>query len=287
MALGALVEAIASSTSIRKVLAAQLATVEEMAFLTSESWMRGSRMPEICTREEVLISAAKLVRPREIDSNAQLNFEIGKALHHQLQEVLLPSIGVLLGEWECTQCGAHYGVKKPWQKVGEYAVRRPEQCRCENNTFRFHEYSFFDAEYRITGHPDGILTIPGLPGLGILEAKSISEKGAWEITNVPKLDHVIQAHIYMWFTGLQWAKILYWDKSVYGLAGLVEHTVDRNEETIDAIKATLVELWAGVASGIAPTSRVCAGPDAPRAKKCLVNGPCFTSGMNPSTEEQC
>lgn len=280
MGLGSIVEAVAASTSIKKVLTTQLASVEEVAFLTADSWMRASRLPEICVREEALVSAAQLVRKREIDSNAQLNFEIGKALHRQLQEEILPQIGVLLGEWECTRCGLHYGVRKPWLEADRYAIRRPEVCQCENRTFRFHEYSLEDTEYRITGHPDGLLSIPGLPGLGILEAKSISPNGAWEVANVPKLDHVLQAHIYMWLLDLQWAKIFYWDKGTFGLAGLIEHDVERDEDTILAIKSTLTTLWAGVRSGIIPPTRVCASREAPRALKCEVCGPCFDSAAD-------
>lgn len=278
MALGNLVAQAASSTNLRKILQTRYALVEEVAPLTAESWMRGSKFPEICPREEVLVSVAKLTRKREINPDFYLTLEIGKALHHQLQNSILPGAGVLMGEWECTRCGMHYGIKKHDKPIEQYAVKRPDQCsRCENYEFRFHEYSFRNEEYRIEGHPDGVLCIPGMNGLGLLEAKSISAKGAWEIRNVPKMDHVIQSHIYMWFTGLTWTKIVYWDKATFGMSALVEHTVERDEETIDRIKSTLLVLWKGVESGIAPATRVCANAEAPRAKDCVVCKPCFES----------
>jgi hypothetical protein len=245
-------------------------------------------MPEICPREEVLISANKLTRKREITGDAFVNFAVGKALHSELQNSILPLADILLGEWECSRCGMHYGIKKIGVPVGQYAVKRPLGCtRCEDpeQTFRFHEYSLIDVEHRITGHPDGVLSIPGITGLGILEAKSISPKGAWEVANVPRLDHALQAHIYMWMLDLTWAKILYWDKSVYGLSGMVEHTIERDDDTISAIKTTLLELWDGLRHNRAPSSRICASPDAPRAKDCLVVGPCFSEDI-PDANDQ-
>ena len=303
MALGNLVAQAVSSTNLRKILQTRYALVEEVAPLTaeswmrgskfltglgiftasslaSESWMRGSKFPEICPREEVLVSVAKLTRKREINPDFYLTLEIGKALHHQLQNSILPGAGVLMGEWECCRCGAHYGIMKRDKPIEQYAVKRPDQCsRCEQTDagFRFHEYSFRNEEYRIEGHPDGVLCIPGMNGLGLLEAKSISAKGAWEIRNVPKMDHVIQSHIYMWFTGLTWTKIVYWDKATFGMSALVEHTVERDEETIDRIKGTLLTLWKGIESGVAPATRVCANAEAPRAKDCVVCQPCFES----------
>lgn len=286
MGLGNLVAQAVSTTSLKKILQERYSTVEEVPWLTVDSRVRGSRFPEICPREEVLISKEHLVRKREISPDFFLVLEIGKALHHQLQNSILPGAGVLYGEWECARCGKHFGVKKPNAPADQYAVKRPERCdRCESTFFQFHEYHFTNDEYRIDGHSDGMLSIAGLNGLGIVEAKSISAKGAWEIRNVPKLDHVLQSHVYLWLSGLQWAKILYWDKATFGMSGLIEHTIERDEETIDMIKSTLRELWGGLASGIPSLTRVCANVEAPRAKACLVRGPCFaTTAEGPKDE---
>lgn len=285
MALGALVEAAASSTSLRKILTESYTSVEEVAWLTAESWMRASRFAEVCPREEVLVSIRKLTRKREMDADLFLTLETGKALHSQLQNSILPGAGLLLGEWSCGRCGKHYGIRRPSEPIVNYAVKRPILCdRCEYTEFNFHEYNFYNPEYRITGHPDGILAIPGLPGLGILEGKTINPKGGWEVRNVPKLDHVVQSHIYMWFTGLSWTKILYWDKGTYGMSALVEHTVERDEDTIQQIKNTLRELWEGLRTMVPPASRICANPDAPRAKACVVCVPCFESPSTISEE---
>lgn len=285
MALGSLVQAGTSSTSLKKIIQSQLATVEQVAHLTEASWMRASAFPEVCPREEVLCQIHKIERKREISADLAIIFEHGKALHSQLQNSLLPALGVLLGHWSCLRCGAHYGRKTDGPTgravVDSWAVARPESClKCEGSVFQYHECYFADEEFRIGGHPDGFLRILGLPGLGILEAKSISQRGAWEIRNVPNLSHVIQAHIYMWLCELHWAKVLYWDKGAHGVSALVEHTIERDEETIDRIKAVLRELWHGIKTGNLP-ERVCATADAPRACSCVVAKPCFPEEPTP------
>jgi len=286
MGLGNLVAQAVSSTSLKKILQDRYLTVEEYPWLTSESRVRGSKFPEICPREEVLIAKEKLVRKREITPDFFLALEAGKALHHQVQNSMLPGAGVLFGEWECTRCGKHVGVKKNGVPADQYAVKRPERCdRCENEFFRFHEYHFTNDEYRIDGHSDGMLSIAGLNGLGIFELKSISAKGAWQIRNVPQMDHVVQTHIYLWLSGLNWAKIVYWDKATFGMAGIIEHTVERDEETIERIKNTLRALWSGIESGIPPLTRICANDEAPRAKNCLVCKPCFETPAEEPKDE--
>jgi hypothetical protein len=288
MSLGALIEAVVSSTSLRKIIEVGCATVEDVAPLAADSWMRASSLPNICPREEVFVSINKLVRKREIDGDTFVNFAVGKGIHSELQNSILPLTDVLLGEWECSRCGAHYGIQKPGQRVSEYAIKRPIGCiRCEdpNQTFRFHEYSLTNSQYKLTGHPDGILSIPGITGLGVLEAKSISPKGGWEVAHTPKLDHALQAHIYMWMLDLTWAKILYWDKGIYGLAGIIEHTIERDDDTIEALKGVLTELWDGLRLQRPPTSRICAHAEAPRAKGCVAVIPCFAEEI-PNADDQ-
>jgi len=283
MALGALAEIItsANSGSLKALIRESYATVEEVSWLTVDSMVRGSKFPEICPREEVLISVNELVRKREISADLFLILEAGKALHYQLQNSILPRLGVLLGEWQCEGCGTKYGQKdEEALKVDQYAIKCPYQCeQCGSSDFKFNEYSFVNKEYRITGHPDGFLAIQGIEGLGVLEAKSISERGGWEVRNVPRLDHAVQAHIYMWMTDLKWAKVLYWDKAAVGESSLIEHTLERDEDTISEIKKTLMDLWEGIRTKKAPRYRICAGSDAPRAEKCAVGKECFSEEL--------
>ena len=86
-------------------------------------------------------------------------------------------------------------------------LRRPHRCfMCDtelnSDNSLFQEQWIIYPQYRLRGHPDGFLRMAGMPGLGILEVKSISPRGAWEIRSCAKLDHVVQAQCYMWVTGL-------------------------------------------------------------------------------------
>lgn len=278
----ALVRTAASSTSLKKIISERLKKIEDANCMTSESWLRASGLSEICPREEALCAAGKVIRKREISSDLGVIFEHGKALHNQLQNSLLPELGLILGKWSCTYCGTVYGEKEDGP-VESWAVKRPEKCEswvgeqaasCPGTSFLYHEVFYGNKDLRIGGHPDGFLSIEGLEGLGILEAKSISPNGAWEVKNVPKLEHAIQAQIYMWLTGLSWTKILYWDKGTNGVNAFTEHQMERDDETIEAIKRTIQEIHDGVAGGPLP-ERICASSEAPRACTCAVVGPCF------------
>lgn len=246
--------------------------------LTAKGFVRGSAFASLCPREEVLAAIHGVVRTEDLDANSLVNFALGTGIHVALQEEILPAIGVILGEWSCLTCARHYGGMdgKPGFDL-ELMVARPKQCpKCEGTTFKYVEQFFRNEEYRITGHPDGFLKVPGREGIGLLEAKSIGAGGAWEIKKVPKFEHVIQAQIYMWFADLPWACVLYWDKSKYGADAFVEHFVDRDEDTIEAVKTVLKSIWDGIASGTLPP-RICATQKAPRAISCACAKPCFAT----------
>jgi hypothetical protein len=78
----------------------------------------------------------------------------------------------------------------------------------------------------------------------------------------------------MWLADLQWGIILYWQKGENGVNALVEHFVERDEDTIDNIKSTLKSIWGGVAGGDLPI-RVCEKYDCKRSKGCVVRDKCF------------
>ena len=272
MALGPLVQATTTS-SIKKLISLSFKDVEEVAALTVDSWVRASSIAEICPREEVLVSRHKLVRKREVDAGLNMTFEHGKALHYQLQNSILPRLGIILGEWACTACGEHVGRQVPGVPIREWAVPKPRACACGADQFQYVEATFVNEEYRLTGHNDGFLTLLDRDDLGILEAKSIGDT-VWEVVAVPNLNHVVQANIYMWLADLKWAKIIYWHKGGYGVESLVEHNVDRDEDLICTIKQNLESMWRGIKGGDVP-SRVCAHSEAPRAAVCPVKKPCF------------
>lgn len=248
--------------------------------LKPDSWVRSSKFPMMCPREEVICTRLQKQREFVISTDLSLIFQHGHGLHARLQDHILPSLGILHGKWICNMCGTMQGGPVPDDDspVDSWATDRPDSCEeCYAADFRYHEVKFYNEEHRISGHCDGFLSLPPLPGLGILEGKSIGP--GWQIENVPKLEHVIQVHEYMWLTGLQWGIILYWIKGVNGLGGLVEHFIDRDEETIDQIKLNLKSIWDGVGGGALP-DKICPKQDCPRAKKCDVAKECFSEAFN-------
>ena len=252
--------------------------------LTVESFVRASGFYKLCAREEVLRSVHAVEREDIVSPALQLTFDHGTALHWVLQNVTLPKLGVLLGKWFCLDCGAVYGVVNFHVTTPlEAAVHRPEKCCQESGNFRFEEYDLIDDQYRITGHCDGFLGLSGYEGLGILEAKSIGTSQVWKIKNAPKVEHVLQAQIYMWLTGAKWAIVLYWEKGGYGTKSIKEYYVDRDESIIAKVKATLQSMWTGMAGGATP-DRICLNAECERALGCPVRVQCF-EGYAPEPDD--
>jgi hypothetical protein len=163
-------------------------------------------------------------------------------------------------------------------------VLRPSSCETPNcpgkatldkTDFLYVELFHRNEEYRTQGHPDGYLQIPGLPGLGILEVKSISSRSSYEVKHIPSMNHVVQLQTYFWLTGLQWGKILYWDKGAPGMSALMEHHVVRDEEIIANLQGMVRSIRVGMQQGGPLPARLCATATCPRAKSCGVVAKCF------------
>jgi hypothetical protein len=252
-----------------------------------KGWLRVSALASLCPREEVLCSLGGVVRSDPISADLMMIFEHGHALHWDLQNRVLPKTQTIHGRWRCTMCGFSHGGRDEWEVPlpGDFHSKqapRPEKCvkcRVEMNpdTCLYVEQWFKHPEFRIAGHPDAFLSIPRLPGLGVFEGKSINPRGAWEVRNCPKLDHVNQAQCYMWLTGCKWAKIVYWDKAGQGLSSLIEHHLEYDEDHVEAIQNLIRDIWTGIQKEKLP-ERICATPDCKRADLCSVVTPCFEKG---------
>lgn len=275
MALGDVVTAAsAAQGSLKKLIRLTLHEERVIPALTDTSYMRVSSLASLCAREEVLASRLGAVRRDVIDADLKLIFAHGTGLHYVLQNEVLAATGALIGVWKCVDCATTFGKLDGDVGRSQTLVRRPQKCECGSEDFFYREQHFVNDEYRLTGHPDGFLVMQGFPGMGIIECKSISSRRVWEVRHTPDLGHVIQSQAYMWLTGLQWAKILYWEKGGFGSTALVEHTIERDEETIDRIKTLLKSIWTGVATGAMP-QRICETSTCPRAQKCSLVEPCF------------
>lgn len=278
MGLGNVVAAAAANSSLKRLLKAKFREDRAVPWLDEKSYLRVSALSEMCAREEVICASKLVRRSRAVEVDLNLIFAHGTALHWGLQNRVLPATGVLYGVWRCADCAKQYGRLDGLVQVSQTLVRQPDVCACGSSDFHYREQHFVDEEYRIGGHPDGFLSLPALPGIGILECKSISSRRVWEVKNTPDMGHAIQTQAYMWLTGLKWGKILYWEKGGMGLSALTEHTVERDEETINRIKGTIRSIWDGIAGGILP-KRICVAATCERARACAVGPACFASEM--------
>lgn len=248
-----------------------------------DSFIRVSGLAGLCAREEVLCSRDEVVREDNINASLMMIFEHGHGLHWDLQNRVLPQTGVLYGRWLCGACGTYHGGQDEWNVPLQHfeikQARRPRRClMCDtlltSDNCLYQEQWIKDPKYRLAGHPDGFLRMNDMPGLGVLEVKSINPRGAWEVRNCAKLDHVVQAQCYMWMTGCRWGRVLYWDKGTNGMPGLIQHDIEYDEDHVEAIKALVVDIWEGVESGKLP-DRICASADCKRAELCAVTETCF------------
>lgn len=251
--------------------------------LAPGGYLRASGLAELCPREEVLSGLLGIEREGTHGAGDLLTFDHGHGLHWALQNHVLPAVGVLYGTWICLECGARAGRVPegatirvedgvPPSPLARFLVTRPAVCRCGSEEFHYRELRFVAPEYGTGGHPDGFIMLPSRDSLGVIEAKSTALP--WEVRDAPNFTHVIQLQVYFWFTGLTWGKILYWNKAGTGLDALIEHTIERDDATIDNVKAMLREVWGALEGGPVPKA-VCQSPEAPRAKRCPVAVPCF------------
>lgn len=265
----------AANGSLMKLIEDTFVSERVKTPLTLSDSIRASSVPSLCAREEVICALNGIDRLDRVDAGLNLTFLHGTSLHWGVQNKLLGPAGILYGTWRCDSCGQMHGIPRDGVPIVDWAVRYPNECsRCGDKVFTYEEHSFADPSIQLTGHSDGFLVVPGLPGMGILEVKSIGARGALEIKNAPQIGHLIQAHVYMMFSGLQWAKILYWKKADYGVKALVEHHVVRDEDTVSLIRETVGSVWSGIRDKTLP-QRICATDHCPRAKSCPVVDRCF------------
>lgn len=246
------------------------------------SYVRSSGIAALCPREEVLCAKYNVIREKKFEASTNLIFAHGTGLHYALQNIVLPALkNVMLGHWRCEKCTHIH--KKEGEKITDTIVERPVVCGvngCDGNEFTYREIPLLSMEYMLTGHPDGFLRLPQYEGIGLLEAKSTSSKGAWEIKFAPYFDHLVQVQLYMWFTDTQWAQVLYWEKSVNGTSALTEHHVERDEETIQGALDAIKSIWTGIRSveekkDVILPERICANRLCPKAETCSVSAQCF------------
>jgi hypothetical protein len=276
--------------SIRKLVELKLKSERKVVPLKAQSWLRCSSLPMMCGRAEVLSSRLKIQRTDKIKPDLQLTFDLGHGMHWAFQNRVAPKLDIIFGRWRCLRCGACYGGFNEGEdanaiELPQRVVRRPSVCQSatcledkrprdeDTCDFEYVEQFFGDKQLRLGGHPDAFLIMEDAEGLGMGELKSCSERKHKEIKDCPDFGHVIQLQAYMMLTGLKWGMLLYWCKALFN-APLVEHYVERDEDTIDQVKAMIHDIWDGVKTGSLP-ERICSSADCNRAEECDVVEPCF------------
>lgn len=224
---------------------------------------RASSIVKLCPREEVLRHIHKVPKIEKIESRLKRTFDFGRAFHTLVQDEWLGPWGMLWGNWLCKQCGS----------LHEYC-QYPVQCsRCAYDKFHYEELSFFNDEYGITAHPDGILSTPS--GNIVLEIKTTNGrqfKLVSDIRRAPLEQHIFQINLYMWLTGLKEGIILYFDKDE---SMLCQFYIAYNETITNMLLKRVQDTRLGITNKVVPEKKVCDKPDCARAKSCPVRKQCF------------
>lgn len=269
---------------------------QEVAPMNSDDWIRISSLGSVCPREEVLRYIHSVPNKKLIGPDLGLTFEEGHAVHWMMQNKVMPATGLFVGTWRCTWCGESYG------SIKDGLVPRPDAClRCgsiageavrsnnrkqllvRDNAFLFVEEYIFNNEYMVGGSPDGYI-VDGDPfnfkleDLIIAEFKSTSSNNFDKYKLSPDFMHSIQCQFYMWLSGIKRAKIIYINKGVFGIDGIIEHDVKYDQESLDIGIMAISTIRNGLLTGEVPDRIACSNEGCKRATDCNVSKQCF-SGM--------
>ena len=275
----------AGSKKLRDALRVGLERPANPALPKPGDWMRASGLPRLCPRMYALAMQGAFGLDFAVDADLGWTFGIGTAMHRQFQEEFLRSLpaGVFQGHWRNRATGyVAKGDSLPFGHNGECLAHSwAPMPSGDSDDYEYVELAFRNAEYRITGHCDGVLVWPGEEP-EIFELKTINDTGFARVDpdngGSPKAEHVLQAQAYLWFSGLKRARIVYFCKR-FGRFDemLCEHEILRDENIIESIKATLKETIKALDEGHKPNRLTeCRGKGSERAKYCPAKVACFT-----------
>lgn len=177
-----------------------------------DGYLHSSQAKDYCPRMAIIAEAFEVHLP-VFKPGLQLSvtFDIGHAVHSRLQNEILGTAGVIIGQWECLRCGSIAGGQIPsnW-------LPRPDICGgCGTSEFRFKESRAVDKKYLLIGSLDGGLKLPTGEIIG-LEIKTVS-KAVFDGLAGALSEHILQANIYLSLFGLHRQLFLYVSKGWHGL----------------------------------------------------------------------
>lgn len=258
--------------------------------LTSDSWMRVSALGYMCPREEVLASLLSVHRTGVVTPDEQLTYAIGSGYHFVMQNEFLGPHKVLYGIWKCVECGEVHGTN------AEPALR-PDVCAglriasrgdgvtgtlapCASLWFLYQEITVESQEYKLRGHPDGIIDLGD--GKRLIEFKTINPDGFKNrVDMTPDVMHVIQTNMYMWMTGHKDrdALIVYQNKGGYGFRAMRVYEVEYDKKLVENTLSTITTIRraarVGPEADLPPRLIGCDTIKSDRAKECALSKQCF------------
>lgn len=205
-----------------------------------------SEIYKMCSREKILdLIFPDIKRVTTPDTQLQLIFDVGHALHGWFQNRYFGPAGILKGTWLCLKCDA---------KTPGLMPKRCPSCDADQWRLQYMEPAISEPTLKIVGHADGILDGPALatvlgeifqlkPGETVpedvlLEIKTINPNSFASIKG-PLPAHYFQVNVYMHFLGLKKALVLYINKAT---SQLREFTVEYDPEVWTMVQRKLGSL---------------------------------------------
>lgn len=253
-----------SSFDLIREINNKLVMENEVPPFNSNETMRVSSIVKLCPREEALRHKHGLAKIEKIEARLKRTFDFGRAFHTLVQNEWLGPWGLLWGNWICVACGTSH----------EYCTYPTCCTRCGNKKFLYEELSFFNEEYGITAHPDGIMVTPN--GNIILELKTVNARQYKLVSDMrrsPLEQHIFQINMYMWLSGLKDGLILYFDKDE---SMLCQFNISYNELIVDMLLQRVKKTRQCILDNVVPEEKICEKSDCTRAKTCVVRKYCFS-----------
>jgi|GEM_PF-4368353 len=228
-------------------------TLDKNDPIWKEWWIGASGVHKVCPRMFALMASQqeKADAPKVMFRSETLwNFDQGHAYHDLMQQKALASFpdGVMLGRWKRWVQIDEDDTSKFKREVVGFENKVPDGVSLERgwgprpagDGWEYDEPKLRIPGYRAVVKIDAIFDWPD-EGLEVVEIKTEKLDAKDDLNpkfgGRPRSQHIEQAHIGMWATGIQKARIIYIFKGDRSLAsGMIEHLVNRDESIIEEIQ---------------------------------------------------
>jgi CRISPR/Cas system-associated exonuclease Cas4 (RecB family) len=261
-----------------------------------------SAIGKMCLRYETLKRAIPRERDQKIFPPTLLRrFQAGHIIHDGFQVKIFGKMRVLKGNWVCSRCTRvqedclmptepcprcrwqvnpddHSRVPSSRKSVdcatgctweGGYDAPGRDCVYCfAGGAWKFDESRIEIKEWDVVGHYDGKVLYNGHER--ILELKT-KDTFAFKKMTAPHPEHIVQASVYMWGSGLREAVIIYVEKNSFELK---EFIIQYDEALIERIKEDITYVRQALEDNELPNG-VCGNKKDKMAKECAYKDACF------------